>query len=247
MTRSAILFRQLILASAVMLAAPAASAATLEKSLTGDADNFNPIQVKDTLETTYESTITYVSEGGPEATLLDTIPAEFTNVAVEDGGVCLDGVSVERASRRPGKGATKIACHLPAATDATLVVSFETRPSPGRGHKEPAFAPTSCELLVLNDGAVAVERGGSDDDLPLAGPTAMLAVDVADLRPGADPDGDGVGERCDNCPDDANTDQSDADGDGVGDICDNCPGIANPEQLDSDGDGIGDACADGGA
>jgi len=149
---------------------------------------------------------------------------------------------VERASRKPGKGATKIACDLPAGTDADLVVTFQTRQSPGRGHKEPAFAPTSCEPLALNDGAVAVDLADPDAPAIVAGATPMLSVDVADLRPGADPDGDGVGERCDNCPDTANADQADADGDGVGDACDNCPDTANPDQLDPDGDGVGDAC-----
>ena len=35
----------------------------------------------------------------------------------------------------------------------------------------------------------------------------------------------------------------DPDGDGVGEPCDNCPETSNPDQIDSNGDGIGDACA----
>ncbi len=35
---------------------------------------------------------------------------------------------------------------------------------------------------------------------------------------------------------------ADEDGDGVGDACDDCPGDADPAQVDSDGDGVGDAC-----
>jgi hypothetical protein len=40
-------------------------------------------------------------------------------------------------------------------------------------------------------------------------------------------DGDTVDERCDNCADAANEDQTDRDGDGVGDSCDECPDHAN--------------------
>jgi hypothetical protein len=36
-----------------------------------------------------------------------------------------------------------------------LKVDADTRQSPGKGHKTPAFAPTSCGALYLNNGAVA--------------------------------------------------------------------------------------------
>ena len=48
-----------------------------------------------------------------------------------------------------------------------------------------------------------------------------------------DADGDGVGDVCDNCPNDANTDQSDVDSDGSGDVCDS--------DSDADGDGTPDS------
>ena len=55
-------------------------------------------------------------------------------------------------------------------------------------------------------------------------------------------DSDGLGDVCDNCPDDANADQSDGDSDGDGDLCDNCVSTPNNDQSDRDGDGVGDVC-----
>jgi hypothetical protein len=70
----------------------------------------------------------------------------------------------------------------------------------------------------------------------------------------ADVDGDGIGDRMDNCRTVPNTPQTDVDGNGVGDACDdhdrdgaitvedNCPNLPNRSQEDTDGDGVGDAC-----
>ena len=87
----------------------------------------------------------------------------------------------------------------------------------------------------------------------------FLAIDECDA---IDPDGDGIGSNCDNCPGVANATQLDGDGDGIGDACDacpndplndvdsdgicgavdNCPALANSGQEDADGDGRGDLC-----
>ena len=73
----------------------------------------------------------------------------------------------------------------------------------------------------------------------------------------SDPDGDGVPDGLDNCPDVPNADQTDTDGNGLGDACndaedfdgdefaddlDNCPDDPNADQSDLDEDGVGDAC-----
>ncbi len=57
-----------------------------------------------------------------------------------------------------------------------------------------------------------------------------------------DGDGDGMRDKCDNCPETANAGQADFDNDGIGDACDICPSISNPTQIDSDLDNIGDIC-----
>ena len=57
-----------------------------------------------------------------------------------------------------------------------------------------------------------------------------------------DPDDDGVGFACDNCPFTFNPTQPNSDEDSLGDACDNCPEVYNPDQADRDNDNIGDAC-----
>ena len=67
-----------------------------------------------------------------------------------------------------------------------------------------------------------------------------------------DPDGDGIPDPLDQCPDDPEDPDGiqdedgcpeiDADSDGVDDTDDNCPRVPNPDQSNADGDGHGDAC-----
>ncbi|HET9712951.1 MAG TPA: thrombospondin type 3 repeat-containing protein [Pyrinomonadaceae bacterium] len=70
----------------------------------------------------------------------------------------------------------------------------------------------------------------------------------------ADTDGDGAGNVCDGCPNNADTGidldgdgtdnacDPDDDGDGVADATDNCPSVKNADQRDLNGNGIGTAC-----
>jgi hypothetical protein len=96
-------------------------------------------------------------------------------------------------------------------------------------------------------------------------PTPFFAIDASQTTGTINPmkggitlqdsDLDAIGDSCDNCPDDPNTDQADNEGDGLGDVCDpdddndeilddddNCQFVENADQRDNDGDGIGNVC-----
>jgi cytosine/adenosine deaminase-related metal-dependent hydrolase len=61
------------------------------------------------------------------------------------------------------------------------------------------------------------------DVCPLSGPGSMCPMFDPNDR-----DSDGVPNAQDNCPFDANVNQTDADNDGTGDVCDQCPNAPNP-------------------
>ncbi len=90
----------------------------------------------------------------------------------------------------------------------------------------PDCQPTSADCNS-NDLPDECELAGNDCN----GNTIPDDCDIAD---GTTPDGDGDGvmDECDNCPEDANPDQTDGDGNGVGDACE----AGAPGDLDGDGD-----------
>ncbi|MBN8469978.1 lamin tail domain-containing protein [Corallococcus exiguus] len=104
----------------------------------------------------------------------------------------------------------------------------------------------ACDPCPLEAGTTACQafRGEDDDhDGVATWKDNCPFVANADQK---DTDGDGKGDVCDGCPNDAATcsvaDPSDFDYDGITTPTDNCPLVANPDQKDSDGDGVGDAC-----
>ncbi|MHC4429332.1 MAG: MopE-related protein, partial [Planctomycetota bacterium] len=92
-----------------------------------------------------------------------------------------------------------------------------------------------ADLVAAAPDADPAGRGG-------AGEVYGFAMTAGDL------DHDGVPNPADSCPataletDPLFTSEPDDDGDGRGNRCDNCPVDPNPSQLDRDDDGAGDAC-----
>jgi hypothetical protein len=115
-------------------------------------------------------------------------------------------------------------------------------PNPGQEDVETAAGlDTLCGTLDDNPALFGTDMTcGTIDDL--VGDGMGDDCDACPNDAANDADGDGRCVDVDNCPVDPNPTQDDGDVDGVGDDCDNCPADPNSDQADFDNDGIGDAC-----
>ncbi len=172
-------------------------------------------------------TFTMSYTGGVAATISDTVPAEWQ---VTGAGTC----DVEQANKKGNmKSATKINCDVVGNED--ILVSIESRASPGRGHQTDVFKPTSCGDLDINDGAHAVDENG----ILIASSAPLTPIVVNDPD---DTDCDGVANVDDICA--GFDDALDEDSDGIPDGCDLFPndtdndGQTNDVDTDDDNDGI---------
>ena len=88
---------------------------------------------------------------------------------------------------------------------------------------------TNCRAAVCGDGVVRMDLSEGEAGFEACddGNTDNTDGCTNACQSGLDSDGDGVIDREDNCPEDANTDQVDADGDDAGDVCDPEPGVRN--------------------
>jgi len=162
-----------------------------------------------------------------QAASLDTVP-------VLEGPGVITSVVAHSPSARKGRtsafrrtvdrwldrGATAISLHL---TDPTLA----------------DVARPGLQLEAWARGRTAAEA--HFQSLPLLGGSQVLvgdglrALHVPELPPSLvdDRDGDGIANRNDNCPRDANPDQRDTNGDGLGNLCD--ADVDNDGDVDSSG------------
>lgn len=93
-------------------------------------------------------------------------------------------------------------------------------------------------LAVDEDQCQDAERAHSPE------PAALFVFSQSFRIQDADPDKDGFASSVDNCPLDANADQSDFDKDGKGDACDCGDGLVAPIEFCDDGDAVaGDGCS----
>lgn len=235
------------------------------------------IPVKDTVTTSYQWKIIY---NGPEETdvlIVDTAPAESVVKAINTDGTNLplacgnetsfDDITGQTDVFRGGKLGRN--CHssthlewTPSSETEELLVDIEMRKSPGKGHKEMAFAPTSCGALYLNNGAKAYEIDSATglpkvdettgDILPPLFESNRLCVavvkDPTEFGPTADNDIDGIADFDEACNNEIVTDpcNADTDNDTILDGADNCPLVFNPDQANNvnDATDAGDACED---
>lgn len=217
----------------------------------GDGEFDLVIPVKPSTSTTYQWKITWRQPGSPPVLIADTAPAESVVDAINlDGNGlpigCGDAAVFNDPSGhtdvyRGGKSGKN--CHSateiewsPASDNEMLLVDVSMRVSPGRGHKAPVFAPTSCGALDLNRGAAAFEidpATGEPATDPATGeilPPVLVsnALCIAAVR---DVNGDGILDR---------DGSGDEDADSLSDYEEACGLGTDPCLADSDGDGVRD-------
>ncbi len=127
----------------------------------------------------------------------------------------------------------------PVAADIWSVTNILIPGFLSEGHTPPW--PTPSADPDLPEGAFRNYLDNSMDEILSAGYAVTNDLDRIDLfsvSADGDMDGDGYADEVDNCPYNANPDQSDCDDDGVGDLC----AILEGQSNDLNGNGVPDEC-----
>lgn len=229
------------------------------------------IAVKQTQTTEYTWRISYNGPDGVDAEITDVAPAESVVLAINADPTSLPLGCGEATDFGDDSGVVDVYrggkigknCHsstgitwLPDSNQETLDVTVTMRESPGGGHKQPAFAPTSCGALYLNEGAVADLYDPAtgepaidpDSEEPLGPLTSNQLCIAAVKNPtefgfDADNDGDNLADHAEACVNEVRTNpcRADTDGDGINDDVDSCPVDYN-SGIDTDLDGTDNIC-----
>lgn len=228
----------------------------------GDSEIDVVIEVGQGASTAYDFTITYIPGEEAGALVVDTVPAEWDVIGIDEDGTglplacgestsfdvnALTGTDVDvfrgGKSGKSCRSANEIEWKPdPGEEVSTLLVDVTTRINPGKGHGKPGhggdiFSPTSCGPLFLNDGAVAFELDAQMNlvlDPPVTGDPVILPDGTTDplCLAAVENPGTSPGDRGPN---------ADTDGDGLTDLAEACQLGTNPCVFnDEDGDGVGD-------
>jgi hypothetical protein len=247
----------------------------------GDGEVDLVIPVKPSTSTTYQWVINWSQADAPDVMIADTAPAESVVNAIngdatglpigcgEDAAFDDDSghIDVYRGGKsgKSCRSATELEW-WPGSDSEMLVVDVSMRESPGNGHKEDVFAPTSCGALNLNYGAAAFELD-PDTGLPVVDPDTgevlppimesnalcIAAVNddgTLDYTGAGDHDLDGAEDWAEACEVGTDPCNPDTDGDGVLDGADECPLEGPPdasigEVQDPNGCNRQSQCSDG--
>ena len=187
-----------------------AFAQTIEKVVIAGPDIVEPMMVEVGLgtPTIYIFQINYTGDGATPVVVLDTVPAEWNVSVLEDTDPTdADGIVVSTANKKDNeKSATKIVWVPPISGPSTITVMAVSRGRPKGKDKAPTkYAPTSCGLLYLNDGAEVYELDlitGEPKVDPTTGIRLAAIVSTVPLRLAAVMDlngggivGDGTGDE----------------------------------------------------
>jgi uncharacterized delta-60 repeat protein len=208
-------------------------------------------------------------ESGPSQSQVDVAVVRYLPSGALDTSFSTDGKVTTNADGDVGVGSTLDVSGLALQSDGRILVGGSSILASSTMNFFIARynADGSLDTTWSGDGTTSTNINGDDYvfDLGVQSDGKVVAFGLSSsstsfllaryLGTPTDSDGDGVLNPADNCPNDANPDQTDSDGDGHGDACDadddgdsvddgadNCPLVANSDQTDTDGDGQGDAC-----
>jgi len=160
------------------------------------------VPVKSDESTTCTILVLMINTSGQNVILKDAIPAEWSaEVRLLSDGTpdasdnCDDNLAQANKGKKEDKSATLFTCD--ATTFDGFVGAFldiTTRESPGKGHKEDVFKPTSCDGLFANSGAQVI--AADDEGNPILVPDGLGGFEPIVLAETGPLEVQVIGEEC---------------------------------------------------